>query len=75
MVEIGGVVGDAVEGPGQLGLAEDFAFLVEVAIALKDAFGLSKGREVRIGELMSFFVAQDRSAPVMSWRGTRTRNV
>ena len=42
MVEVIGISGDAFEGPGQLGLFEDIAWRVEVAVALKDAMRVGK---------------------------------
>ena len=46
-VKIVGVGGDALEGAGQLGLTEDFALLVELPVALKDALGVGEASEVR----------------------------
>ncbi len=51
VIEIVGIGGDAFERLRQLGLLEDFARFVELAVALKDALRIGKLRQVVVAQV------------------------
>ena len=59
VVEVLGVVGDALEGAGELGLAEGFALLIEMAVALEDALRVGKPGEVGVAEFAGLLGGED----------------
>ena len=61
VIEVVGIGGDALESAGQLRLLEGFALLIEIAVALEDAFGVRESGEVWVGELVGFLGGEDKA--------------
>ena len=55
VVEVVGIGGDALQGAGQLGLAEGFAFFIELPVALEDALGVGESGQIGVGEFLGLF--------------------
>jgi len=55
VVEAVRIGGDALKGASQLRLAEDFAFLIKLSVALEDAFGVGKTSQIGVAEFTSLF--------------------